>query len=206
MVFIPLLMAVAPAMAQNSVYAGHASDLSVVPIPGDTYVWELYKDITGINFATDPGNCPPGDAYFTGPATGPAVNVMWVTPGVYFFKVTASRAGCTMNLKVGKMTVLDSLPTATILDPQPLCSGSTANLTVQLNGTPPWSFTYTDGTTPVTINGIMTSPYLLPVSPTITTNYTITSVTDIFGTNNIPSNTVTLIVKPTPVTNPIWHN
>ncbi len=199
-------MALAPAMAQNTVYAGHASDLSVIAVPGDTYVWELYKDITGIDFATDPGNCPPGDAYFTGISTGSTVNVMWVTPGIYFFKVTAYRGGCTMNLKVGKMTVLNDLPTATILDHDPICSGSTANLTVLLTGAPPWSITYTDGTTPVTLDGIMASPFTIPVSPVVTTSYTITSVTDFYGTNSSPSNTVTLIVKPTPITSPIQHN
>jgi hypothetical protein len=195
----------APAMAQNTVHAGQSTELSVIIIPGDTYTWELYNNASGINFVTDPGNCPPGDAYFTGVSTGPTVNVMWISPGTYFFKVTAARDGCTMNLRVGKMIVNDSLPTAVILDPQPLCSGNTANLSVQLTGTPPWSITYTDGTTPVTINGIMSSPFAIPVSPTVTTSYWITSVTDAFGTNTSPSNTITLIVKPAPITNPIWH-
>ena len=146
MVAIPLLTAMAPAMAQNTVYAGQSSDLSVITIPGDAYVWELYNSASGVNFATDPGNCPPGDAYFTGGFTGPLVNVMWLTPGTYFFKVTAYRGGCTMNLKVGKMIVLPALPTAVIVFPlQPICEGDPVHLTVQLTGTAPWSFTLTDG-------------------------------------------------------------
>ncbi|MEI7727486.1 MAG: hypothetical protein WCK09_20420 [Bacteroidota bacterium] len=206
LVVIPLLMAMAPAIAQNTVYAGQQKDLGVEPIAGDTYVWELYTDNTSINFATEPGNCPASDAYFVSGSTGPVVTVMWVTPGTYYFKVTAYRNACVMNVKIGQMTVLHELPTAVIDPPDPLCIGSTTNLIVHLTGTAPWSITYTDGTTPATINGIMSSPFNLPVSPTVTTSYTITSVTDAYGTNNIPSNTVTLIVKPLPVTNPIWHN
>ncbi len=206
MVAIPLLTAMAPAMAQNTVYAGQSSDLSVITIPGDAYVWELYNSASGVNFATDPGNCPPGEAYFTGLSTGPTVNVMWVTPGIYYFKVTASRGGCTMNLKVGMMTVLNELPTAVIEPPPPICAGNTTNLMIVLTGTAPWSITYTDGTTPVTINGIMSSPLEIPVSPIVTTSYWITNVTDKYGTNNSPSDPVTLIVKPTPITQPIWHN
>ena len=200
-------MALAPARAQdNRVCPGKATDLSVVPVPGDTYVWELYKDVSGVNFATTPGNCPPANAYFTGLSTGPTVNVMWLVPGTYFFKVTAYRDSCTMNLKVGKMIVLDSLPTAAFEEPPPICKGDVVNLKANLTGSPPWSITYTtNGTSPVTIGNIMSSPYLVPVSPDDTTVYQIISVTDLHCTNNSPSPPVTLIVKPKPVTNPIWH-
>ncbi|MFZ4520110.1 MAG: hypothetical protein ACOYNC_00315 [Bacteroidales bacterium] len=207
-VLVPLLMAVAPAMAQNTVYVNNTTVLSVIDVPGDTYVWELYKDVGGVNFATDPGNCPIAEAYFISAInTGPTVTVMWTTPGTYFFKVTATRGTCSSNLKVGKMIVLDELPTAVFEPPEPICEGSTANLSVLLTGTAPWSITYTtDGINPVTINGIMTSPYPIPVTPLATTTYQIISVTDSHGTNNVPSPAVTLIVKPKPVTNPIWHN
>ena len=206
MVAIPLLMALAPAMAQNTVVAGHASDLGVVQVPGDTYIWELYIDNTSINFATVPGNCPITDADFTSGNTGSTVNVMWFKPGIYYFKVTAYRNACVMNLKIGQMTVLNELPTATIVQPDPICAGNTTNLTVNLTGTAPWSITYTDGTTVFPpISGIGSSPYLLPVSPSVTTSYTIISVTDAHGTNIVPSNTVTLTVNPKPVTNAIWH-
>jgi hypothetical protein len=200
-------MTMAPAVAQNVVCPGRATDLSVVPVPGDTYVWELYKEVSAINFATTPGNCPPGDAYFTGVSTGPTVNVMWVNPGTYFFKVTAYRDSCTMNLKVGKMIVLDSLPTARLDSVPPICRGATAMLTVHLTGDPPWSLTYeANGANPVTIGNIMSTPYLIPVSPAVTTDYRVTTVSDIHCTNDVPSNTVTLIVKPKPVTSPIFHD
>jgi len=208
LVLLPVLMAMAPAMAQNTVYAGQAIDLSVIEIPGDTYVWELYKDVTSINFATDPGNCPPGEAYFTGSNTGPTVNVMWLTQGVYFFKVTAYRGGCTMNLRVGKMTVLFALPTALIEPPTPVCAGDSVHLTVTLTGTAPWSITLTDGMNNFVFNNIASSPFNLtvPVIPLVTTNYWISEVTDAHGTNTTPSPQVVQVVNPKPPPILIYHN
>jgi hypothetical protein len=210
LVAIPLLMALAPAMAQNTVYKGNTTVLSVVPVPGDSYAWELYKDVSAINFATDPGNCPPAEAYFVpaGASSGPSVEVMWTTPGTYFFRVIATGGTCSNNLKVGKMIVLDSLPTAVILPHDPICAGTPTNLTVQLTGAPPWNITYTtNGANPVTITNIGASPYLLDVgSPTVTTKYQIISVTNAVGTNSVPSDPVTLTVNPVPTVSPIYHN
>ena len=184
------------------------NDLSVIPIPGDTYVWELYHDVTGINFATDPGNCPPAEAYFTGTSTGPTVNVMWLNQGVYFFKVTAYRGGCTMNLKVGKMTVLWELPTAILDPPPPICAGDSVHLTVHLTGTAPWSITLTDGVNSYIFNNIMTNTYTLTVPdiPLTNTTYWISEVTDAHVTNTTPSATVIQVVNPKPTTGPIYHN
>jgi hypothetical protein len=207
LVAIPLLTALAPAMAQDTVYTGQSTNLSVAEIPGDTYVWELYNDVTGINFAIDPGNCPLGEAYFTGNSTGPNVNVMWMNQGTYFFKVTAFRGGCTMNLKVGKMTVLWAMPTAIIDPPPPICIGDSVHLTVHLTGTAPWSFTLTDGVNSYVFNNIMSSPFNLtvPLIPLSNTNYWISEVTDIHVTNTIPSPQVVQVVNPKPVNSPIYQ-
>lgn len=198
----------APAMAQDTVYAGQSSDLSVIEIQGDTYVWELYNDVTGINFATVPGNCPLTDAYFTGgDSTGPTVNVMWLTQGLYFFKVTAYRGGCTMNLKVGKMTVLWAMPTAIIEPPPPICIGDSVHLTVQLTGTAPWSITLTDGVNNFVFNNITSSPFNLtvPLIPLVTTTYWISEVTDAHITNTTPSPPVVQVVNPKPVNSHIYQ-
>ncbi len=204
LVAIPLLMAMAPAVAQTSVYTGQSTELSVVAVPGDTYSWELYENVTGVNFATDPGNCPVSDAYFTGGInTGTVVNVTWLKAGTYFYKVTAKRSGCTSNLKVGKIVVIDAIPTALLLDPPPVCSGDSAILTVQLTGTAPWSIDISDGTQVYSYTNITTNTFSIPVSPTVTTSYTVVKVSDAHGVNLNPSNTVTLVVKPRPVTSPI---
>jgi hypothetical protein len=207
MVVIPLLTAMAPAMAQNTVYSGQTVNLSVIEVPGDTYVWELYNDITGINFATDPGNCPPGSAYFTGSSSGSTVNVMWLTQGIYFFKVTAYRQGCTMNLKVGKMIVTDAMPTAVIEPPSPICPDDSVHLSVTLTGTAPWRITVTDGVNNFVFNDITTNPAILtiPVIPAATTSYWITDVSDANGTNITPSSQVVQVVNPRPVNSKIYQ-
>ena len=210
MVAIPLLMALAPARAQNIVYAGQSSDLKIIEVQGDLYYWELYKDVAGVNFATVPGNCPPGEAYFTGISTGDSVNVMWTTPGLYFFKVTAIRPNCTNNIKVGKMEVLPGNPMAVIATPLPICAGDSIHLTVTLFGTAPWNITLTDNKSPSNnfiFTNITASPFTLtvPMITRVTTTYRITEVTDFYGTYTTPSLPAIQVVNPKPVNSRIYQ-
>jgi len=215
MVAVMLLLAVAPAMAQtNSVYAGQSSALSVVEIPGDTYEWELYNDVTSVNFAADAGNCPQTEALFKGGInTGPSVQVTWLVPGTYYYKVTARRAGCTMNLKVGKIEVQQPLSGAALSLSQPTtCIGQSVNLDVNLTGTGPWNIIYRitkpDGNTQdITVNNITGNITQIPFTPTTAGTYTfkVKSVTDTFNTNTTPSNTVTLTVNAKPGSSRIYQ-
>ena len=206
LVVIPVLMAVASSTAQITVSTGQTSPLSVDPVAGDTYTWELYDTVTGVNFAVDQGNCPANEAFFAGGLqTGPVVNVTWLTPGVFFFKVTATRANCTMNLKVGKVIVLENLPTASIAQPSPVCTGDTAQLSITLSGEGPWSIVLFDGANNVSYTNISSSPYLVPVNPLTNTIYQITEVTDANGTNSTPSQAVELMIKPRPVSSHIYQ-
>ena len=215
MVAVMLLLAVAPAMAQtNSVYAGQTSTLGVIEIPGDTYEWELYNNVTGVDFATDAGNCPNTEALFAGGiSTGSSVQVTWLKPGTYYYKVTARRAGCTMNLKVGKIEVQQPLSIAVISLTQPAtCIGQGVNLDVSLTGTSPWSITYRitkpdSSTEDITISNITENSSQIPFNPTLSGTYTfeVISVTDAFNTNNTPSNTVTLTVNAKPGSSRIYQ-
>lgn len=201
---LPLLLAMAPAMAQTVVYQGDTTPLSVVQVPGDTYQWELYSD-GAVNFATTPGNCPVTSATFVGLSTGPSVNVQWLKTGTYFFKVTAfDPTNCTDNLKIGIITVQAALPTATLTPPAPICKGETASLNVALTGTGPWNVTFTDGANSWTATAITNSPYVLNVSPKSTTSYRVTQVTDQSGTNTVPSASVVLQVNPKPASSKIY--
>ena len=203
-VLLPLLIAMAPAMAQTVVYQGDTTPLSVVPVPGNTYSWELYSDPT-VNFAKVPGNCPVTSAEFVGGNTGPEVNVNWLKAGTYFFKVTAVDAiNCTNNLKIGIVIVKDALPTAEIEPPAPICIGQSTTLKINLTGTSPWEFTYSDGTNFLTITGITSNQYLLNVSPKTTTSYWITEVKDKNGTNRARSANVVLEVSPKPASSKIY--
>lgn len=209
---LPVLLALAPARAQegNWVYAGQTTILAVEQTEGVSYLWELYNDVEGLNLAVTPGNCPAAEAYFIGGVnTGDSVEVMWLVPGTYFFKVTGTDL-CTNNLKVGLMEVIESESYAEFLDPDAICPGDTAILTVEFSGAPgPWDITFTNGAMVWTIEGITENPYTFQLIPSPASQgsypYWITSVTNNYGiTNNEPSDPVFLTVHPKPQTSSIF--
>lgn len=182
-----MLLALAPAKAQTVVYQGETTTLEVEQMPGDSYKWELYKDST-VNFATDKPDCPPEMAYFVGVNEGSSVQVKWIEPGRYFFKVTAfDITGCTSNIKIGIMEVKEAKPTATITSPdQNICDGEAATIEVTLTGKGPWDLIYSDDAGNLkTITGITGSAYQLIVKPNSSTRYFITEVKDMNATNKI---------------------
>lgn len=212
-VLLLMLSALAPAIAQNVVHNGDVSTIGIQPQPGDTYTWELYSDST-VNFATTPGDPSPAYASFIGNTNSSTVSVKWNKPGHYFFRVNALNVtGCTSNLKVGEVKVLEALPTAVITDPLAICAGETVSLTVTLTGTGPWEMTVTDGinswtetepsvakTPPEVIHTIVVTP-----PPVLTTDFRITEIKDKYGINTTGSNTVTQTVNPLPKPSSIYH-
>ncbi len=208
---VPVLLAVAQARGQaDTVCAGESSIWAVEAQPGVTYTWELYNDVTGVNFAADPGNCPATEAYFVGGNTGESVEVMWVVPGTYFIRVTANDT-CTDNLKVGMVVVEGCNSVAVFQEPAAVCAGDTAIMTIDITGgIGPWVVTFTDGTNTWVTEPITESPYTFPLIPTPPAagsySYWITSVVNGYGMNNTtPTEAVLLIVNPIPDTSPIYR-
>ena len=202
-VLLLLLLALAPAMAQNVVYQGEIDTLAVVEVPGETYSWELYNDST-VDFAKVPGACPPALADFVGGNIGPSVRVEWKEPGIYFFKVNAwNVSGCTNNIKIGIIKVLESLPTAVIeVNPDSICEGDWAELIVTFTKDSPWNFKLqavnANGSTVTDYGSTSDNPYHIPIGPTLTTEYTVIEVSNARGIQKKPSNVVILTVNPLP--------
>lgn len=99
--------------------------------------------------------------------------------------------GCIGDTAKYRILVLPNL-VATISGTDSICinNASIGKLRVTFTGNAgPWNITYTDGTTPVTVNGITTSPYIFnsPVYSSVgIRTYTITSLTS----SNICSSTI----------------
>ncbi len=85
--------------------------------------------------------------------------------------------GCTFSTSA----IIMQMPSATaiISGNASICAGTSIGLSVTMTGTGPWTITYTDGVTPVTINNILSSPYNIIVSPPATTTYTLLGVSDV---------------------------
>jgi hypothetical protein len=91
-----------------------------------------------------------------------------------------------------------ALPTASMSGTATICSGASTLLSITLTGSAPWNVTYDDGTTPVVINGINTSPYSFTVSPTNSTVYSIAAVSDLHCNGTDFGSSVTVTVNPRP--------
>lgn len=91
--------------AQLTAQVGDTTTLSVSEVSSDTYTWELYDVSQNVNFATTAGNCPASKAQFVGGNIGNSVQVQWLVPGEYFYKVTAQNS-CSNNIKIGRIVVL----------------------------------------------------------------------------------------------------
>jgi PKD repeat protein len=99
------------------------------------------------------------------------------------------------------------LPTGTIvlLSKDTICGGDTVRLRIDLTGTPPWTFTYSDGTNLTTVTNLFSTPYFINTYPDSTVTYTITSLSDANCTA-LPgsSNSISVLVHPKPAVEFTW--
>jgi len=207
LVFIPVALTVAPAMAQLEVNQCEITELSVVDMPGDTYRWDIYRDST-VNFASTDGDVDPAEYFLGGINTGSTVSVNWKEPGRYFFRVMAwDSENCTNNLKLGIIDVIEAKPFAT-LEGDSVCIGDPAQLKITFTGSGPWTITYTygEGTDQIEVPDIDESEYVIPIAPgpLTTTEYWIMKVSDTCTTNDEPTEKVKVTVYPKPTNSRIY--
>jgi hypothetical protein len=114
----------------------------------------------------------PGVAAITG-NTAPASENFYY----YLYDVEVKAYGCPgPRVAVAANWIEAPAPTAVLRGGDAVCEGDTAQLMVQLGGTPPWNLTYTDGTRSTEVTGITESPFRMKVTRAGT--YAITALTD----------------------------
>jgi hypothetical protein len=91
--------------------------------------------------------------------------------------------------------VFTATPTAVMSGTQTICTGGTVALSVALTGVHPFSLTYTDGTTPINFTGVTANPYILILTPSATTSFSLTAVNDNCQAGS-PSGSAVITVDP----------
>ena len=117
-----------------------------------------------------------GNGVIAGSTTGASVNVTAGVSGSFTLTDNIIRNSCVSSCT--KIVTVFPTPTATISGNATICSGASTTISVALTGTAPWSITYTNGVSPVTVTSIATSPYTFTVAPSATTTYTLTAASD----------------------------
>lgn len=112
----------------------------------------------------------------------------------------ANKADAACYKEVDSTLYFLTLPTASIASGPAVCSGDSATLNFTFTGISPFTFTYTDGTTPVTISNYVTTTYSKKVAPAVgTTSYSISAMSDKFCTATSLGSAATVTVNPLPV-------
>ncbi|MEI6574835.1 MAG: T9SS type A sorting domain-containing protein [Bacteroidota bacterium] len=82
------------------------------------------------------------------------------------------------------------------------CYGTSAAIPIHFTGTPPWSFSFTDGVNIYSQGAVMTSPYYFDISPEASATYTLVSVQDAHCPGTVSGQTI-VNINPRPVAN--WN-
>jgi PKD repeat protein len=117
----------------------------------------------------------------------------------YYWYVEGGNDGCTPRISTPSVATftVKPYPTASVSGSQSICAGGSAAIQAALTGTPPWSLSWSDG---VPQSGISTSPATRNVSPSSTTVYSVSTVTDAYGSaSGTGSATITVNASPVAV-------
>jgi PKD repeat protein len=119
--------------------------------------------------------------------------------GTYTIVNVTDATGCT-NIGFGSAVIsYYPRPTGIISGGATLCGGASSTVTFAFTGAPPFTFTYTDGVTPLTVPNWPNAVYILTVTPSASSSYTLLSLTDGNTCNGTVSGSAEIIVNPPPV-------
>lgn len=113
----------------------------------------------------------------------------------YFRRQVASGGCAPINSNIFSVLVVP-VPTANLSGTTLLCPGNATQLSLSLSGQAPWDFTWTDGTTPVTVTGYTATSYLINTTPAATTTFSVTSVFSVCA--GTPGSQAVVSITPVP--------
>ncbi len=177
---------VSNAVLSQSVCTGSNSKEVVLSsnIPGTTFTWT----------ATAASNISGYTASGTNTIPVQLLTNNSSAPGTITYTIIPFYNGCA-GLPAEYTILVHPLATATLSGGKTACYGATTTLNVNLTGKAPWTITYTDGATPVTISGIGTSTYTFNVSSNTSKTYSIISVSDAQSCTNTGTGSA-IVVQP----------
>jgi len=133
------------------------------------------------------------------------------TDSIYFFITSDATANGTVSLWVRsaaygpasapKLYLYDEKPVTVLQGGREIYVGEKDSVRIFFppNAVAPFSLTYTDGTTPVTVNNIMTRNYAFEVAPASTVTYTLTASSDVNGSIATDGLAVFNVLTPTAI-------
>ena len=132
--------------------------------------------------------------------TGSGLNFTGViAAGTYGILASNTTTSCT-QLMSGTVTVtVNPRPTSVVSGTATICNGDATTIQAILNGTGPWNLTWSDGTNQ---NGVASSPATRSVSPSATTTYTVTALSDAHCTAQAGDRTGSAVVTVTATVTP----
>jgi gliding motility-associated-like protein len=164
---------------------GDAITTPFVTTPGGSSTYTWYSD-AGLTTQLTTGINP----------TNAQLGFSSATAGTTTVFVTETISGCASPATPVILTV-NALPTATVSGTVSICNGQSTNLTFTFTGTGPWNYSYSDGVT--TFPSVAaTSPATVSVNPTITTSYSLVSVSDVNCGGTVVAAPVTITVDDAP--------
>jgi hypothetical protein len=158
--------------SSQTVCSGNPASFTATASTGLTFQWRK----NGVNISDGPtgnGSTYNGTTNATlqintvaaADAVSAAAGFDCVISGACGLPVTSSRAGLAVNPS----------PTATVSGSGTICAGQSATIQAALTGTGPWTVTWSDN---VTQSNVAAGPATRSVSPSSTTAYTVTTVSD----------------------------
>ncbi|MDB5229386.1 MAG: hypothetical protein JWN76_191, partial [Chitinophagaceae bacterium] len=123
------------------------------------------------------------------------------------YRAILAGTGCQSATSNTVVLIAKAKPTAVFSGSTSICGTGTRSLGVNLTGAGPWSLTYTStpsggSASPATASNITTSPFYFSVSPSGTTTFALTAVSDAFCVNSSPAGSVSTTVTAEPTISP----